>query len=258
MFCKICNSDSNYTFTAKVLKKYDVKYFHCRSCGFLQTEEPYWLKESYSSVIGTGDTGIMKRNRTFIKRTSVLLRFLFDKNGRYLDYAGGHGIFTRAMRDIGFNYFWSDKYAENLYAHGFEYNGSDKINLVTAFECFEHFENPVEDINNIIDISRNILFSTRTFTGSPPDSQKWWYYSLDDGQHISFYSTQTLQFLASKHNLNLCTDNKSFHLLSEKKINNSVYNLLLKLSVLGLGNLVKIGMVSRTESDHNLNKEKIV
>ena len=258
MLCKICNSDSSYTFTAKVLKKYDVKYFHCRSCGFLQTEEPYWLKESYSSVIGTGDTGIMKRNRTFIKRTSVLLRFLFDKNGRYLDYAGGHGIFTRAMRDIGFNYFWSDKYAENLYAHGFEYNGSDKINLVTAFECFEHFENPVEDINNIIDISRNILFSTRTFTGSPPDSQKWWYYSLDDGQHISFYSTQTLQFLASKHNLNLCTDNKSFHLLSEKKINNSVYNLLLKLSVLGLGNLVKIGMVSRTESDHNLNKEKIV
>jgi len=258
MICKVCNNESSYTFTTKVLKKYDVKYFHCTSCGFLQTEDPFWLKESYSSAIGSGDTGIIKRNRTFINRTSVLLRLLFDKEGRYLDYAGGHGIFVRAMRDIGFDYYWSDKYAENLYAGGFEYDGSDEIDLVTAFECFEHFENPAIDIKNILGISTNVLFSTRTFTGSPPNPQKWWYYSLDDGQHISFYSTQTLRFLASKHNLNLCTDNKSFHLLSEKKIDNCVFNLLLKLSVMGLGSLVKIGMISRTESDHNLNKEKTV
>ncbi len=258
MICRICNSDSSYTFTAKVLKKYDVRYFHCASCGFLQTEEPYWLKESYSSTIGSGDTGIIKRNRTFIKRTSVLLRLLFDKNGRYLDYAGGHGLFVRAMRDIGFNYYWSDKYAKNLYAKGFDYNGSDEIDLVTAFECFEHFENPAADIENILGISRNILFSTRTITGSPPEPHRWWYYSLNDGQHISFYSNQTLHFLASKHNLNLCTNNKSFHLLTEKKVNNNVFNMLLKLSVIGLGTLVKLGLSSKIESDHKLMTEKNV
>ena len=255
MNCKICDQENNFVFSAKVLKKYDVKYFHCPSCGFLQTEDPFWLKESYSSAIGSADTGILKRNTTFVNRTSVLLRLLFDKKGRYLDYAGGHGIFVRAMRDEGFDFCWSDKYAENLYAKGFDYNESDEIDLVTAFECFEHFESPATDIGRILEISRNILFSTTTFTGSPPEPHRWWYYSLSGGQHISFYSNQTLQFIASKYNLNLCTDNKSFHLITEKKINNNVFNILLKLSVIGLGTLVKLGLSSKTESDHKLMSE---
>ena len=31
-------------------------------CDFLQTEEPFWLKEAYESAIGITDTGIIKRN----------------------------------------------------------------------------------------------------------------------------------------------------------------------------------------------------
>lgn len=62
MKCKICNNKSNYIFKAKLLNKYDVKYYHCSNCGFLQTEEPYWLEEAYNKSINISDTGIMSRN----------------------------------------------------------------------------------------------------------------------------------------------------------------------------------------------------
>ncbi|MEJ2105601.1 MAG: hypothetical protein P8X47_13660, partial [Ignavibacteriaceae bacterium] len=63
MNCRVCNSKSKEVFSAKVLNKYNVKYYHCLSCGFLQTEEPYWLDEAYKSAIGIADTGIQKRNQ---------------------------------------------------------------------------------------------------------------------------------------------------------------------------------------------------
>ncbi|MEJ2506837.1 MAG: hypothetical protein P8Y81_11315 [Ignavibacteriaceae bacterium] len=68
--CKICSSESKYVFSATVLQKYDVKYFHCPECGFLQTEEPYWLDEAYSSAIGAEDTGLIALNILLIRLKS--------------------------------------------------------------------------------------------------------------------------------------------------------------------------------------------
>lgn len=53
--CKICGNKTSYIFQAKVLGKYDVKYFHCSTCGYIQTEEPYWLDEAYSESISALD-----------------------------------------------------------------------------------------------------------------------------------------------------------------------------------------------------------
>jgi glycosyltransferase involved in cell wall biosynthesis len=49
--CKVCGSNSPYFASAKILQKYDVKYYQCHSCGFVQTEEPYWLNEAYTDAI---------------------------------------------------------------------------------------------------------------------------------------------------------------------------------------------------------------
>lgn len=43
MTCKICNQKTKEIFQAKILNKYEIKYFHCEHCSFLQTEDPYWL-----------------------------------------------------------------------------------------------------------------------------------------------------------------------------------------------------------------------
>ena len=105
MICKICAKSTIKTFEAKILSKYDISYFQCTECGFLQTEEPYWLVEAYDSSISLSDTGIMSRNFFLAKVASTLIYYLFDKKSKFVDYAGGYGIFTRLMRDIGFDFF---------------------------------------------------------------------------------------------------------------------------------------------------------
>ena len=128
MKCKICNNKSNYIFKAQLLNKYDVKYYHCSNCGFLQTEDPYWLEEAYNNSITTSDTGIMSRNLYLSQLSTLILYYFFDKNAKYLDYAGGYGIFVRLMRDIGFDFYWYDKYSKNLLVRGFEYKNGGVLN----------------------------------------------------------------------------------------------------------------------------------
>ncbi len=49
------------------------------------------------------------------------------------------------MRDIGFDFYWNDIYADNLLARGFELNNLESLEVITALECFEHFLNPIEE-----------------------------------------------------------------------------------------------------------------
>ncbi len=121
MTCKICGKENKFVFKAKILKKYEISYFHCENCGFLQTEEPYWLAESYKSPINISDTGYLSRNINLSKIVTTLLVSFFDYKKKFLDYAGGYGVFVRLMRDIGFDFYWYDKYTQNLFARGFEY-----------------------------------------------------------------------------------------------------------------------------------------
>jgi hypothetical protein len=116
MTCKICTQQAKQIFTAKILNKYDIKYYHCEHCGFLQTEEPFWLEEAYGESINVSDTGYMQRNLLLSQKLTILLRLFFYKNAKFVDYAGGYGVFVRLMRDIGFDFYWDDKYTTNLFA----------------------------------------------------------------------------------------------------------------------------------------------
>ena len=252
MNCKICGSKAKKIFSAKILNKYNINYFYCDNCGFLQTENPYWLEESYKESINISDTGILSRNLYLSKISSSIIFFFFNKQGKFLDYAGGYGIFTRLMRDIGFDFYWNDKFTKNLVARGFEYNKSQPIELITCFEAFEHFENPISEIETMLGISRNILFSTELLPHLVPRPNEWWYYGLNHGQHISFYSLKTLQFIAKKYNLNLYTNKTSIHLLTGKRLNNLIFNLILKITRFGLFNIIKSGVKSKTINDWKL------
>lgn len=217
MKCKICQSKTKKIFQAKILKKYDIQYYQCENCEFIFVEESYWLEEAYKEPIYNKDTGILARNSRISKVVAVILFCFCDKNAKYLDYAGGYGILTRLMRNIGFDFYWADKYSSNLFARGFEYNPADKIEAVTIIECFEHFTNPIEEIENLLKISRNIIFTTELLPKPAPKPQDWWYYSLDGGQHISFYSKKTLEYIAEKYGLHFYSISSVF-IFTEKRI----------------------------------------
>ena len=249
-YCRLCNTQAQPTFSAKILKKYTITYYHCHTCGLLQTEDPYWLKESYLESINRSDTGILARNIENSKIVASVIFFFFNKNAKFLDFAGGFGIFTRLMRDIGFDFLWSDPYTDNLVARGFEYSGNSEIELLTCFECFEHLVNPLEDIEKMLSISQNIFFTTSLLPTPVPKPEQWWYYGLEHGQHVAIYSLDTLQFISRKYGLFLYSFS-NFHLLTKKKISSSFFKLVVIFHDIFFYSLIKWHQKSRTFSDMN-------
>jgi hypothetical protein len=78
----------------------------------------------------------MVRNLFFRKRLTILLHLLFGNKAQFVDYAGGYGVFVRLMRDVGFDFQWYDKYTQNLFSAGFEWDETSKVDAVTLFEVF--------------------------------------------------------------------------------------------------------------------------
>ncbi|UKO98157.1 methyltransferase domain-containing protein [Nostoc sp. UHCC 0870] len=218
--CKVCQSQSIFFAEAILLGKHKVNYFQCSNCGFVQTEEPYWLAEAYSDAIAKTDVGLVFRNHHLSQKASQIIFQLFDHNAKFLDYGGGYGLFVRQMRDYGFNFYWFDKFCNNLFAQGFEIDKNENNNyeLVTAFEVFEHFVDPVQEIEHILQFSRNILFSTEILPENNPKPNEWWYYATHEGQHISLYTFASLSIIADRYNLNFYSNGTSLHLLTEKKL----------------------------------------
>ena len=217
MKCKICQNETNKIFNAVVLYKYDVQYYQCSNCGFGQTEKPYWLEEAYLSPMNLSDTGVMFRSERMSKITTSLLFFFFKKKGTYLDYAGGLGVFTRQMRDIGFDFLWNDPYTKNELARGFEGDLNRKYDGVTTFESFEHFENPYEEIEKIFQVTDTIILSTDLISIPAPAHKDWWYYASEHGQHVAFYSKKSFKEIAKKFGVNY-HNAMNVHILTKKRI----------------------------------------
>jgi hypothetical protein len=238
-------------FRATILNRHPVAYYQCRECGYLATESPYWLEEAYQSPINASDTGILRRNAELSRLTAVFLFALYGRSGKFVDYAGGYGILTRMMRDLGFDFLWYDPHCENLFAKGFEYHpGSWTPDLITCYEAFEHFVDPAAELEKMLALSRSILLTTELLPSPVPRPEEWWYYGLDHGQHVSFYSRKTLEHLAERHHLNLYTDGRSFHFLTDrKKLLKGRFFVLRALNRLGFIHVVQYFTESKTKED---------
>jgi hypothetical protein len=221
MYSKITGGKTKFLFSAKVLQKYDVKYYQCIETGFIQTEEPYWLEEAYQSAITKLDVGLVHRNIHLAELTEKLLTKFFNYKESFLDYAGGYGLFTRIMRDKGFQFYHTDKFCSNLFAAYFDLrqlSSTTHFELVTAFEVFEHLVNPLEEIAEILNFSDNVLFSTELLPDNIKSFKDWYYMSPETGQHISFYSMESLKFLAKRFERNLYTNGTTTHLFTKRKL----------------------------------------
>jgi hypothetical protein len=224
MKCRICGAPASAGPQATIMNRYRITYFVCAECGFMQSEDPYWLDESYSSAISSSDTGVIARNIVFSQISSVILSLLGKNNGRFLDFGGGYGIFTRMMRDKGFDFYWYDKYAQNLVARGFEGSiAGERYEALTSFENFEHLVEPMKELDLMLELTDTILFSTELLPEKIPQPDQWWYYCLEHGQHVSFFSARTLRFIAGSRSLELVSNGKNLHILSKKPINSKIF-----------------------------------
>lgn len=220
MHCAICQEPAYPFSTATLLGKHAGVFYRCSRCGFIRTEEPHWLAEAYDEAIKRSDVGLVRRNSRLVAVTRAVIASFFDPGARFLDYGGGYGLLARMMRDEGYDFYRYDKHCDNLFVRDFEAGDADRgsFALVTAFEVFEHLPLPLEDIGEMLRFSRNILFTTELIPEPPPLPGSWWYYGLEHGQHVSFYTRRTLAAIAERFSLHLCTNGRSLHLLTERPI----------------------------------------
>jgi methyltransferase family protein len=199
------------------MDKYEAEYSHCARCDYLQIDDPFWLEEAYRDPIGVEDTGYIMRNQFCAVLAASLLHDHFDENGQCVDYGGGYGMFVQMMISMGYRFKWSDKYCPNLFAKGAEWDGKGPVELMTCFETFEHFVEPMREIDRMMAVSDSVLLST-VVRSSPGPDRSWSYYAPEGGQHIGLFSVATLKFVAETCKLNLFSDSNTFHLLTRRPL----------------------------------------
>jgi hypothetical protein len=178
----------------------------------------FWIQEAYESAITDLDIGLVSRNIYYADIVAKVISKYFEASGKFLDYGGGYGMFVRLMRDKGFDFYRYDIYCQNLFAKYFDYKdlpANQKFNILTAFEVFEHLDNPVAEVEKMLSFSDNIVFSTELQPNQNVTPENWWYFIPETGQHIALYSAESLKILASRFNLNFHSYG-SFHIFNSR------------------------------------------
>ena len=200
MHCRLCDHACAPAFERLVLGRHAVQYFTCPGCGALQTEEPHWLAEAYDSAIAALDTGIVTRNLV-AQAIVYLVDRIVRPAGRLIDFGGGTGMLCRMLRDIGFDAWLMDRYAEPVFARGFALDPDQapdgQVAILTCFEVFEHFAAVGPELDRLFGLRPAVLVaSTELYRGQGSD---WPYLVPETGQHIFFYAPRTMQWLAARH-----------------------------------------------------------
>lgn len=219
-----------------VLGRHNARYKRCNGCGFIRAENPTWLDEAYSHAIATSDVGLLRRNVVLAAVTRSVVKAYFNKSGKFVDYGGGYGVLTRFMRDAGLDTYRYDPMCRNLFAAGFDIDPPPQpcYELATAFEVFEHLVNPQEQLQKMLMFSRNILFTTLLQPEPAPRPGSWWYYCLETGQHVAFYTRAALEALAAAHGLHMVSDGVQLHLLTDRPRSEAWFRIITRYRVAAL------------------------
>lgn len=199
--CRLCEDLLKPSFTLRVRNLHMAQYFLCGNCLSLQTENPYWVADSYEKNLSIFDTGAIQRVLYNASLSTWIIRVLKITN--VVDFGGGDGILTRFLRDQHINCYVYDKYAPNSYAQGFELKSLDDVEFVLAFEVLEHFVEPRKELDSIFkNRPQFVLVSTNIYNG---EDSNWSYLTPDSGQHVFFYSQKALNLIGKRYKYNVLT-----------------------------------------------------
>lgn len=197
--CRLCGGAGVFLFERTVLGVRPAAYFQCTACGSVYTEPPDWLADAYAFPGVHIDVGMAGRAvRNWLLMSAVLPALGFGPEARLVDYGGGSGLFTRLMRDSGFDALTNDAFRSSYFA---DYWQADDLaaaapQVVTAFEVLEHFADPARELHALLAAQPDILIFTTEFCDGV-ELASWDYLVPECGQHVFFYSERGLRAFAA-------------------------------------------------------------
>ena len=210
--CKICGGSTHRLIDPQVKAEYDV----CEQCDFIYKISPFHLSneeenEQYDLHENTMENeGYVNIFRTLISDYVQEL----DIKGNVLEFGSGpNPIFKNLLVEAGYNVFDFDPF----YNDNEEYK-KHTYQLITSNEVFEHFANPLKEMEHLVSLLKTdgyMLISTHFRPGNESLFLNWWY--RRDSTHISFYSIKTFEYICQLYGLKIVThDNKKVIVLQKK------------------------------------------
>lgn len=199
-----------------------VYYNYCDNCGFLFAPEfqrwsdndfeKYIYNEDYEKI----DPDYLKR-RPIANGNFLIKTFKNTQEINHLDFGGGNGLCSEYLKQKGWKSTSYDPYSKKN-----EVNLNEKYNLITAFEVFEHHNNPhklIEDLLLLLEDDGIIVFSTLLSDEYLKKNQRinWWYVSPRNG-HISIFSRKSLNILCEKYKFRFGSFHDGVHILFREKL----------------------------------------
>lgn len=220
------------------MERHPVAYWRCGTCAFIQTDAPHWLDEAYREPIAREDVGLVARNLQVAETTRLLVGWALDPDGVFLDFAGGYGLLVRLMRDHGLDFRLHDPHTPNLFALHAEVSDISECGrweLVTAFEVLEHLVDPRGELERLLGHTDTILATTSLYPEPGTSAfDDWHYWAPEAGQHISFFHERTFAHLAEALGVRYVGHDRTFHLLTRRRINPVLFRLICSYRTRGL------------------------
>lgn len=243
--CKVCGcNEVAPLFSTTVLGAYRSTIVECPSCGFQSFPNAQeWIQDAYSSPIASTDTGIVARCLNLHKIISSFLSLNY-KRGSVLDWGSGSGLLVRLLRDSGHESLGFEPYTAPVLAAGYTFKDDQAalqkapFRAIIAVEVLEHLFDPREFMSSVLAMTDTLIFTTELLNDNK-DGKAWWYYSVETGQHIGFYTKNSLERLACDYDcfyyacrkpaIHIFTRNssdlRSFRLIAGKKRSMLLYPL---------------------------------
>lgn len=212
--CIVCGNNSNQKTYLKETKAHPM-YLRCANCGFVfaypRIPVPYQDEDEY--IIHKDDTAITGRLANYEIRLNAIKKYFASSEQIFLDVGTHTGIFLKLLKSKGFHCLGIEvnkKAAEfGRQEHGVtiltntldEIVGEGPYDVVTLFNVFEHFDDPLSALDHIKNLTKinGILAMEVPFIFTPQAklSRGTWHHFSHE--HFWFYNKKTITTLLNNY-----------------------------------------------------------
>ena len=143
----------------------------------------------------------------------------------------GNGLLCRLLRDLGYDAWIHDLHTTNIYVPGYQTESLVGFPLITAFEVFEHLENPAAEAGQLLAADPDFLIvGTARYQGQ---GQDWRYLFPFHGQHVFFWSQKAHAWLAKQHGYEVICCGHTISVYAKPTITTQTQRLLIRICEYG-------------------------